>query len=316
MSDSTHRFEHLEILEELRADLLAAARRQEARRGATGGLRSWLARRLNAPVMAVVLLLGGGAAAVAATGVLSGSPVRQQGKPRPNAGFGLPVAGGSRLLALQAPDPQGGLPWGMRVVRTTRGETCVQIARLDGHQLGQLGIDGAFHDDGRFHALTPNDLPEVRAQGAAADDDCVAPKETFAGEIDGLDRNAVANPQGNTIALSGRREVSYGLLGPHALAVTYRSGTRTLTSPVLRGLGAYLIVLRAKSNRYLGSTGAAPGGDYADDLEPAGPTGALVAITSRYGRTVCRDNGNQPIVRCHLRDHPLGPERTPSQSGI
>ncbi len=226
------------------------------------------------------------------------------------------VATSVRLLSLRVADPHGGPPWGMRLVTTTRGLLCAQVGRVANGELGQLGIDGAFHDDGRFHALTPNDLPEVRAQGAAADDDCVAPKETFAGEIDGLDRNAVANPQGNTIALSGRREVSYGLLGPHALAVTYRSGTRTLTSPVLRGLGAYLIVLQAKSNRYLGSTGAAPGGDYADDLEPAGPTGALVAITYRYGRTVCRDNGNQPIVRCHLRDHPLGPERTPSQSGI
>lgn len=129
MPDSTYPFEHLEILQELRAELVAAARRQEATRGATGGLGSWLARRLNAPVMAVVLLLAGGAVAVAATGVLSGSPVKQQGKPRPNAGFGLPVAGGSHLLALQAPDPQGGLPWGMRVVRTTRGETvCRSLA--------------------------------------------------------------------------------------------------------------------------------------------------------------------------------------------
>ena len=69
------------------------------------------------------------------------------------------------MLALQAPDPQGGLPWGMRVVRTTRGETCVQIARLDGDQLGQLGIDGAFHDDGRFHPLAPDVLPSESDSG-------------------------------------------------------------------------------------------------------------------------------------------------------
>ena len=204
----------------------------------------------------------------------------------------------SRLLSLRVARPRAVPPSGNAPGHNfQRGLLCAQVGRVANGELGQLGLDGAFHDDGRFHALTPNDLPEVRAQGAAADDDCVAPQETFAGEIDGLDRNAVANPQGNTIALSGRREISYGLLGPHALAVTYRSGTRTLTSPVLRGLGAYLIVLQAKSNRYLGSMGAAPGGDYADDLEPAGPTGALVEWRSHTatddGFARERERGNQ-----------------------
>jgi hypothetical protein len=203
----------------------------------------------------------------------------------------------------------------MRLVTTTRGLLCAQVGRVVNGELGQLGLDGAFHDDGRFHVMAPEDLPEVRAQGAAGDADCVAPKETFAGEIDGLDRNAVENPQGALVALSARREISYGLLGRHALAVADRSGTRTLTRPVLAGLGAYLVVLQAKRNRYLGSTGAAPGSDYADDLEPAGPTGSLVVITYRYGRTVCHDDGNDTIARCRLPDHPLGPERTPSQSG-
>ena len=48
-----------------------------------------------------------------------GEPSR--GRPSANAGIGIPAPGGSRLLALRAPDPQGGLPWGMRLVHTTRG---------------------------------------------------------------------------------------------------------------------------------------------------------------------------------------------------
>jgi hypothetical protein len=236
---------------------------------------------------------------------------------RSSSGTEALVATSVRLLALRVPDPDGGLPWGMRLVTTTRGLLCAQVGRVLHGELGQLGVDGAFDDDGRFHALAPDDLPEVLAPGSAGDDaDCVAPKETFAAQIEGLDRNAVENPQGNTIALTGRREISYGLLGPHALAVTYRSGSRTLTRPVLPGLGAYLVVLQAKRNRYLGSTGAAPGSDYADDLDPAGPTGALVSITYRYGRTVCHDDDNETIARCHLPDYPLGAQRTPSQSGI
>jgi hypothetical protein len=227
------------------------------------------------------------------------------------------VASSVHLLALRVPDPGGGAPWGMRLVATTRGLLCAQVGRVEHGVLGQLGVDGAFGNDGRFHALAPDDLPEVRTQGSAGDTtDCVAPEETFAGEIDGLDRNAVANPQDDTIALAGRREISFGLLGPHALAVAYRDGARTLIRPVLRGLGAYLIVMPAKRNRYLGSSGAAPGGDYADDLQPAGPTGALVAITYRFGSTVCRDDDNDTIAHCRLHDRPLGPRRTPSQSGI
>jgi hypothetical protein len=269
--------------------------------------KSTRAGRLIAPAALALILL----ALVAVLGTRSSGEAGHS-SPDPEA----LVATSVRLLALRVPDPDGGPPWGMRLVTTTRGLLCAQVGRVMHGELGQLGLDGAFHDDGRFHALSPDDLPEVRAQGAQSDADCVAPKETFAGEMDGLDRNALENPQGDTIALSGRREISYGLLGPHALAVTYRSGARTLTRPVLRGLGAYLVVLQAERNRYLGSTGAAPGSDYPDDLDPAGPTGALVAITYRYGRTVCHDDGNEPIARCHLPDHPLGPERTPSQSGI
>ena len=226
-----------------------------------------------------------------------------------------PSVSSVRLLALRVADPQGGPPWGMRLLSTTRGLLCAQVGRVAHGQLGELGVDGAFHDDGRFHALAAGQLPEVGGQGIAADGDCVAPKETFAGEIDGLDRNALSNPMAG-LALSQRREISFGLLGPHALAISYRSGSRTLRRRVLAGLGAYLIVAPARQSGHLGTSGAAPGSDYADDLAPAGLTGALVTITSRYGRTVCtyaRDSSS--ITACHLAAYPLGPERTPSEGG-
>ena len=63
-------------------------------------------------------------------------------------------------------------------------------------------------------------------------------------------------------------------------------------------------------------TGAAPGSDYSNDLQPAGPTGFIVAITYRFGRTVCRDDGTNAVSRCHLPNYPLGNERTPSQNGL
>jgi hypothetical protein len=298
MPDSTHPFEHLEILHELRADLVAAAHRQEATRGAGGGLRSWLARRLNAPVMAVVLLLAGGAVAVAATGVLSGSPVKQQGKPRPNAGFGLPVAGGSHLLALQAPDPQGGLPWGMRVVRTTRGETCVQIARLDGERLGQLGIDGAFHDDGRFHPLAPDVLPSESDSG---DVTCDLSGQIVVGGWESSDRNAAPFPElpGFEPTAKDLRSVSWGLLGPHAVSVTYQTSSGVRTRPVQPGTGAYLIVTPVSHVPGRGELGAGDaeilGSSGHQALAPlVGQTGPVIAATFRFGSLTCSIGHGRP----------------------
>jgi hypothetical protein len=236
--------------------------------------------------------------------------------PRPSASLAKPPEPG-RLLSLRAPDPGGGLPWGLRLVRTHSGLLCAQVGRVAGGVLGQIGVDGAFHDDDRFHAVAGNEFADVTAPGTVGDDaNCVATRETFSGIIHGLDRIAVANPGGSTLPLSGRREIAYGLLGPHALEITYRVGARTVNVPVMRGLGAYLVVRTATQVRFLGMTGAAPGSDYSDDLQPAGPTGFIAAITYRFGRTVCRDDGNNPVGRCHLPNYPLGNERTPSQSGL
>ena len=106
--------------------------------------------------IACVCLLAMTTVALAATGViLTGAPVRPEESLNPNVGIGIPAPGSSQLLTLRIPDPEGGLPWGMRVVRTTRGEVCLQIARVLGTQLGALGIDGEFHNDGRFHPISP-----------------------------------------------------------------------------------------------------------------------------------------------------------------
>ena len=103
--------------------------------------------RLRVVLVALALVFATTAIALAATGViLTGAPVGTVTRPVATAGEGIPVAGGSRLLPLRAADPAGGLPWGMRIVHTTRGLICVQIGRVDHGQLGQLGVDGAFDE--------------------------------------------------------------------------------------------------------------------------------------------------------------------------
>jgi hypothetical protein len=264
--------------------------------------------KLLAPAAVALVLIAVAAALVAGTS-------SNHGRSRPAA----PTAPdpSARLLPVRAPDPDGDAPWGIDLVRTHSGLLCAQVGRVMDGALGQIGIDGALGNDGRIQPYAANEFSDVTVPGTVGDNaDCVATKETFSGIIDGLDRNAVDNPQGPTaIPRSDRREIAYGLLGPHALSITYRDGSATITQPVLRGLGAYLVVRTASQARFLGTTGAAPGSDYSDDLDPAGPTGFILAITYRYGATVCRDDGNQPIARCHLANHPLGSQRTPSQAG-
>jgi hypothetical protein len=223
--------------------------------------------------------------------------------------FGLfysPIEGAGRLLPLRAADPAGGPPWGMRVVYTTRGLVCVQVGRVYHGQLGQLGIDGAFGDDGRFHALPPDALPDVVGgiEGFSFEN-CAAPGDTYAGDIVGLRASAASNPRAGVGAVADRREISFGLLGRHAVSITYRSGSETHTQAVLPGLGAYLIVQRYTSGRQLGSVSETDGSDqpypYGD---PTSPNGALTEDPRprdhrRRGRLprALSDNQRHPALR-------------------
>ena len=48
MPDTTDPFEHLQILQKVRDELIAAAHRHEASPRAAAGVRSWLSHRVNA----------------------------------------------------------------------------------------------------------------------------------------------------------------------------------------------------------------------------------------------------------------------------
>jgi hypothetical protein len=295
--------------------LLAAAQRREARgqtrpeahgrtrpeaRGHTAsGLRARLSRRLNAAAMVAALVLVGGAVAVAATGLLNGGPVPEpEGPLKANAANGVAVGGGSHLLGLRVADPEGGPPWGMRLVRTTRGQVCVQIGRVHDGQLGELGVDGAFHDDGRFHPLAPDILPVSSARDAQ----CVSTTQTFTGIEPSQDRSAASIPPAATRVkppAHDLRSISYGLLGPHAVGITIRTKTGTRTLSVSHGAGAYLIVRSAGrvihpfsgARLTLGYAGA-------HSIRPV-PQGAVRAITYRFGSLTCSDGGAAlPVAPC------------------
>ncbi len=307
----------MDAMDRFGQELVRAGRRRHFGRRALPALfgtrfaRTSPRRRASAHVrvalVALVLVLATAAITLAATGViLTGSPVGTARAPIATAGEGIPVAGGARLLPLRAPDPAGGLPWGMRIIHTTRGLVCVQIGRVYDGQLGQLGVNGAFHDDGRFHPLPTDALPDVLANaGGWMAGNCASPGEIYAGDSVGLELSAATSPPPGAGVPADRREISFGLLGVHAVSVTYREGSQTHTQPVLPGLGAYLIVQRYTSGRPLGSVSETDGRDEPGNYSaPAGPNGALTAITYSYAGRSCVDRGNLRLASCGLSEVP------------
>jgi len=223
--------------------------------------REHTARRI--PLLAAIVA-GGllfAAAAFAASQIIGvGAPVTAssiQERPTRTAGVGVPVSGPRRsavsaqLLPISVADPAGGLPWGIRLVRTTRGLVCVQVGRLLDGRLGVLGQDGEFHDDGLFHELPaavldpytcsqPADSVLYRSEGLAA-----------AGAMPGPARSCLypgASPDDGSrlpaCPAADERLVAFGLLGPNALSVSYPAAHRVQTQRTTGSDGAYLLVLR------------------------------------------------------------------------
>jgi hypothetical protein len=311
--------------ERLGDELAAAADRLNSVAGASRGLRGWLSNRLHAVTAAAVLLLGGGAVALAATGLLSGAPVKPEVPLNPAAGNGLPVAGAGSHIALTAEDPAGGLPWGMRIERTTRGETCVQVGRIDGGQLGQLGLDSGFANDGRFHVLPATVLPPGYG-GASGQVECVQSGQTMIFEDPKADRSAVRLlpiefsgpppaagklPTPKLPPTADLRVLAYGLLGPHAVDVTYRAPTGLRTIPVTGPDGAFLVVEPAGyivSNDNIG--GSSSGSAEARSVDVLGPLGdgrstIITAATFRFGNRLCSQGSGGPA-------HPSCPMQNPA----
>jgi hypothetical protein len=243
------------------------------------------------------ILLAGGTLALAATGViLTGSTVPAAPPVGPAEGIGAPVS--SRLLPLRAQDPEGGLPWGMRIVETSRGLVCAQVGRIEDGQLGELGMDGAFNDDGLFHPFPAGVVQSFPGGSTEDGTEIEGGTCTLAGsaewgsavaaELWGVDRNgAFAHGHFSPKSPQGR-DISYGLLGPHAVSVSYSEGSSQHGESVVPGVGAYLIVQPAAPDSGHEGSGEAPG----TQIPGAGPgaVGAVTSITYAENGTTC-ENG-------------------------
>ena len=286
----------MSILPQLERDLRESAIRRERHQDAEPrpfkrkGTRSLHMRRLvPLPLALIIALLFITAIALAASGVIPiGSPVRPSGPLSPGVGEGIPLPGHSRLLALRAPDPDGGPPWGIRILRTTRGLVCLQLGRVENNQLGQLGVDDAFGNDGRFHPLPADVLPADATAQESANATCHLPGLAISAESVGLDRGAAPNTPPD-IPLQNLRDISYGQLGPDALNISYKANGKHHTEHVLAGVGGYLIVQRTKRGDPLGTTGTSAGVSVPGGRLP-NPGGQLTSITYSFDGQLCQNS--------------------------
>ncbi|MGA2165821.1 MAG: hypothetical protein ABSH36_15320 [Solirubrobacteraceae bacterium] len=261
---------------------------------------------------AALVMVAFGAAALAAQQLfVSGAPVAlPRGVPlQPRSGLGVPLPGSSPAIIIQVSDPAGGPMWGARFIATTRGYGCLQFGRVVRGELGEIGQDGTFSDDGQFHAL-PVDYLEGPFPCAPLD----ARGHAFAGVfIDGtpasgqvVEQSCSAPGRRITPAIpvcpsQDERLVMTGMAGPLARTVTYAEPDGHLHTVVTAGAqGAYLIVMQAPAKLGL------EGGEY----EPGGPgSGTIRKITYADGQVcrtgqdadrtarACPNVGEQPIGR-------------------
>jgi hypothetical protein len=158
-------------------------------------------------------------------------------------------------LAAMAPDPRGGLPWGLRTFQTTRGQTCLQVGRVQDGTIGVIGQDNAWGNDGRFHPISPN---------AYTADSCTGTGKNGMAFDNISARGAIASatvqwgdgPQALGCRIAGGgpaneppcptpdlRSIDYGLLGPNALSITYQTANNEMKALPTSGRdGAYLLV--------------------------------------------------------------------------
>ncbi len=257
---------------------------------------------LAAASAGAALLLGSGEAVVPAF-VLPATPA---------AGLGEPVPQTLALLPMRVADTDGGPPWGMRVIRTTRGLLCLQAGRVVDDKLGALGTGYAFHGDKRFHpfladdAISTDACPAVGAGGTAflPGPPVIVPANglPLAGEnvsqsdqvhcdLPGQQDWGVRCPQ------SELRQVAVGLLGPNARSIEVpNSDGSSFTIDPYGPEGAYLIVLPAQPN----ANASMSSGGYESPFGSVSraPGGATLKVTYKDG-VQCQIPITTPSQQCH-----------------
>jgi hypothetical protein len=317
----------MSILPQLERDLLHAAERRLAAIDARAR-RRWLPRRglrLYVALAGIALLGAGGEALLG-----SGKPVSPAFvlPASPNLGLGRPLPASLKLLPVREADPDGGPPWGMRVIRTSRGLGCVQAGRVVDGKVGGLGIGYAFGGDGLFHPFAaadavaldscalvdanghyyfvPDGFAVVTADGLPLAGENLFPGQRVHCDLPGQENWGVRCPQRDL------REVAMGLLGPDATSIHVSEPGRSFAVAPYGPDGAYLIVLPAPAHANVGPYGLqgrkAPG---TPTLTVTFRNGSSCSVPAPGPRQQCAPEGTQRVNR-----QPLSPARLLSRVSV
>jgi len=200
-----------------------------SRFGMRAGLRSPLFVALL--VLSALLLAAAGAAAVLL--VSEGTPL-----PSPHAAdlapWEHPVPGSVVLAGLDAPDPEGGARWDMRMFKSSTGETCTAVGQIFNGKFGIVGLDHVFR------ALPLTGVDACGVPGIAGP--VLAGARQFAGRTAAEERTVV-----NGIAGTGARSVTaYGLGEERHLALGPQGSFVTVFQGLLGEVRPRIVVVDAK----------------------------------------------------------------------
>jgi hypothetical protein len=221
------------------------------------------------------------------------------------------------------------------VVKTTRGLTCLQLGRVEFGTIGVLGQDGAFHDDRRFHPISPNvggscgvsdahgnGFITVSQQSAPASaivgyelptESCVSTLERYPPGFPRRSRLRHLHPPGfrahnlPVCPTGDLHNMYFGLLGPEALSITYPGpGGKLITTPTSGPDGAYLLIRPPTtiSCQLIGPKHGAVCGN-GDSSSPELPAGVITAVHYRDGH-VCRLPAPEPAGTLSVSCPPFG----------
>ena len=319
--------------------------REGVRRGAhlPWPVRTWLrvaavirGSRGLALVLAALVITG---PALAAAGLFStGSTVPPVGRPVATAGNGVAVGGSVELTALRVPDPAGGPTWGLRLTDTTRGYVCLTVGRIVGARIGALGIDHAFGDDGRVHPFSANysnglNCAPADAHGHAFVADTwyavptsayesgrgcftrwTPPARILAGRPAAfrrrLRRQRALHPSGPLCPPGDLRDVYFGLLGPDAIEIAYRTPNGRLHIERTVGPeGAYLVVLRHDPRNE-------PSIGEAQSITSGTPIVGVAWYSGYNCGVLGRQNRGRPFFGCRIHDYAPPATLVPSEAEV